>query len=189
MRTYTPITLTRDCEAIVIPDGYQVTLPAGSDVTVTQTLGGDYTVMTTQGFLARIAGKDADALGEEPGVARGGVAEAWQEIDVPEGPFDEARVWEQLATCYDPEIPVNIVDLGLVYDCQTTPLPEGGQRVEVKMTLTAPGCGMGEVLKRDVERKVMTVPGVRQVDVELVWEPFWNPSMMSDAAKLELNML
>jgi probable FeS assembly SUF system protein SufT len=189
MRTYTPITLTRDCEAIVIPDGYPVTLPAGSEVILTQTLGGDYTVMTNRGFLARIPGQDADALGEEPAPPKGGVAEAWQAVDAPEGPFDETLVWEQLATCYDPEIPVNIVDLGLIYDCHATPLPEGGQRIEIKMTLTAPGCGMGEILKRDVERKVMTVPGVREVDVELVFEPFWNPTMMSDAARLELNML
>ena len=199
MRTHELITLRRDCAAIVIPDGYQVTLPAGSDVILTQSLGGDYTVMTTQGYQARISGKDADAIGEQPAAgpasSRGAVAESWEAVDAvgypPEAgePFSEVLVWNELATCYDPEIPVNIVDLGLIYDCQIKPLADGGHKVEIKMTLTAPGCGMGAVLKADVERKVLSVPGVKEVDVELVWEPYWNPSMMSDAAKLELNML
>jgi probable FeS assembly SUF system protein SufT len=202
MKTHEPITLRRDCEAIVIPDGYRVTLPAGSDVIVTQSLGGDYTVRTSQGYLARISGKDVDAIGgdpgspakdeheqEYPGERRRTSTSTDVEVAAAEGPFDETLVWNELATCYDPEIPVNIVDLGLVYDCQVKPLAVGGHRVEIKMTLTAPGCGMGEVLKADVERKVLRVPGVQEVDVELVWEPNWNPSLMSEAAKLELNML
>jgi probable FeS assembly SUF system protein SufT len=181
MRGYEPITLTRDTQAIVIPEGSELTLPEGSEVILTQTLGGDFTVYTPHGFLARIAARDADALGkerpEEPAIE--GIAV---------GEFSEELVWKQLATCYDPEIPVNIVDLGLIYGCQFSELPEGGHRVDVQMTLTAPGCGMGEILKQDVERKIRSLPGVKEVHVELVFEPFWTPARMSEAARLELNM-
>ena len=185
MRTNEPITLSRDCEAIVIPDGYQVKLPKGSPVTILQALGGDYTVTTTQGYMVRISGKDADALGKEiaPALQAGGSAAA-------EGPVDvEKLVWDQLKTCFDPEIPVNVVDLGLVYVCRITPLPEGGNKAEVKFTLTAPGCGMGDVLKADIQSKILSVPGIKDVDVAVVVEPPWDSSKMSEAAKLQLGML
>jgi probable FeS assembly SUF system protein SufT len=183
MKTNEPITLSRDCEAIAIPYGEKVVLPAGSLVRVTQSLGGTYTVMTEQGYLVRIAGKDADALGQETAAASQIGASAVvgaQEV--------EKLVWDQLRAVYDPEIPVNAVDLGLVYVCQITPLPEGGHKAEVKMTLTAPGCGMGPVLQADAESKIKGVPGIQEVEVEIVLDPPWDPSMMSEAAKLELGM-
>lgn len=184
MRTNEPITLSRDCEAIVIPDGYQVKLPKGSQVNIMQSLGGDYTVTTTEGYMVRISGKDADALGQEiaPALQAAGSAAA-------EGPVDvEKLVWDQLKTCFDPEIPVNIVDLGLIYLCEVTPLPFG-HSVEIKVTLTAPGCGMGDVLKADIERKISAVSGVTNAHIEVVFEPPWDPSKMSEAAKLQLGML
>jgi len=184
MKTNEPIILSRDCEAIQIPSGEKVMLPAGSRVTVTQSLGGSYTVTTDQGNLVRIANKDADAIGEE--------AEASQaeRLTAAAGPADlEKLVWDQLKTCFDPEIPVNIVDLGLVYHCQVTPLPEGDNKVDVKFTLTAPGCGMGQVLKGDMESKILSLSGVKDVDVEVVFDPPWDPSKMSDAAKLQLGFM
>jgi probable FeS assembly SUF system protein SufT len=180
-----PITLGRDCKAVQIPNGDQVTIPAGTLVRITQSLGGTYTVITEQGYMVRIAGKDADALGKEP-VAALQAAEPTSS----KGPADvESLVWDQLRTCYDPEIPSNIVDLGLVYSCVITRLPDGGNVVHIRMTLTAPGCGMGEVLRADVERKVLGVPGVGEAFVEVVFDPAWGPSRMSEAAKLQLNML
>lgn len=177
------ITLRRDCEAAQVPSGQKVVLPKGTQVRVTQSLGGTYTVLTHNGHLVRIAGKDADALGEETATQ----AEVRTTV---EGPADlEELVWNQLRTCFDPEIPVNIVDLGLVYHCQATPLPQGGNKVEVKFTLTAPGCGMGTVLKADMESKILGLPDVEDVDVEVVFDPPWNQTMMSEAAKLELGML
>ena len=184
MKTNEPIILSRDCEAIQIPSGKKVMLPAGSQVTVTQSLGGTYTVVTGQGDMVRIANKDADAIGKE--------AEASQaeKLTVVEGPADlEKLVWDQLKTCFDPEIPVNIVDLGLVYHCQVTPLPEGGNKVDVKFTLTAQGCGMGGVLKADMQSKILSLSGVKGVDVEVVFDPPWDPSMMSDAAKVQLGFM
>jgi probable FeS assembly SUF system protein SufT len=184
MKTNEPIILSRDCEAIQIPSGEKVMLPAGSRVTVTQSLGGSYTVTTDQGYLVRIANKDADAIGEE--------AEASQaeRLTAAAGPADlEKLVWDQLKTCFDPEIPVNIVDLGLVYHCQVTPLPEGDNKVDVKFTLTAPGCGMGQVLKADMESKILSLSGVKDVDVEVVFDPPWDPSKMSDGAKLQLGFM
>ena len=185
MKTTELITLSHDCEAVRIPSGEKVRLPAGAQVRITQSLGGTYTVMTNNGYLVRIAGKDADALGKEAVTASQTEASA-----AAVEPADlEQLVWEQLKTCYDPEIPVNIVDLGLVYHCQVTPLPEGGNKAEVKFTLTAPGCGMGAVLKTDMENKILSVPGVEDVDVEVVFDPPWNPNMMTEAARLELGML
>jgi probable FeS assembly SUF system protein SufT len=185
MKTNDLITLRRDCEAIQVPSGKKVLLPEGTQVRITQSLGGTYTVMTGNGYMVRIANKDADALGKEAATASQAEAPA-----AAAGPADiEQLVWEQLKTCYDPEIPVNIVDLGLVYHCQAMPLPEGGNKVEVKFTLTAPGCGMGVVLKTDMENKILSVPGVEDVEVEVVFDPPWNPGMMSEAAKLELGMM
>jgi len=185
MATHEPITLSRDCEAIMIPSGERFTLPAGIEVRVIQTLGGSYTVTTDRGHMLRIGGQDADAIGEEIAPELQGGASAGAE-----GPVDlERLVWDQLGTCFDPEIPVNIVDLGLVYVCRISPLPEGGNKAEVRFTLTAPGCGMGDVLKADVQAKALSVPGVEDVDVEVVVEPPWDPSRMSEAAKLQLGMM
>jgi probable FeS assembly SUF system protein SufT len=179
-----PIPLTRDCDATQIPSGFQISLPKGSKVQVAQVLGGNYTVMTEDNYLVRIAGKDADALGEQ----YLGVAEKAEEERL-SGPFDEAKVWEQLKTVFDPEIPVNIVDLGLVYECKSVPLEAGGTRVEVKMSMTAPGCGMGDVLKDDARQKLLAVPGVKEAAVEVVWEPPWDSSRMSEAARLQLGWM
>src|SRR5260370_39420783 len=177
-----PIVLTRDCEATQIPSGSKVVLPAGTRVAITQSLGGQFTVTADEGGLFRIADEDADALGQRSAAAA---------VKAPpsEGAFDEKRVWEQLRTVVDPEIPVNLVDLGLIYQCQAVSLPEGGHRVEIKMSMTAPGCGMGDVLREDVRRKVQSVPGVREVDAEIVWDPPWDASRMSDAARLQLGWM
>jgi probable FeS assembly SUF system protein SufT len=177
--------LARDCEVTMIPSGERVTVPAGTEVRVLQTLGGNVTVQGDYGQLMRIDEKDSDALGADY-VAQNPKSESQAPAD---GTFDEERVWEQLRTVYDPEIPVNIVELGLVYVCMATPLPEGGQRVEIHMTLTAPGCGMGPVLVEDVRGKVQGVPGVKEVDVQLVWEPPWEQSRMSDVARLQLGWM
>jgi len=178
------IILKRDCEAVLIPAGTKITLQAGEPVAVTQALGGSFTVVI-HGNMARIDARDADALGLEPPAAA-----AAQTAAVPDSSsVTEEQVMEKLRTCYDPEIPVNIVDLGLVYDLQIQPLPAGGNRVEIKMTLTAPGCGMGPVLQQDVENKVSAIPGVKEAGVFLVWEPPWSREMLSEAARLELGMM
>jgi probable FeS assembly SUF system protein SufT len=174
-------TTTRDVVASEIPAGTKFTIPAGARLRITQSLGGSYTVMVPMGYLARIDGRDADAIGEEP--AQKPTAKARAEKPV------EDLCWDQLRTCYDPEIPVNIVDLGLVYSLQLTPLPDGGNKVEVTFTLTAPGCGMGDVLREDIRQKLLTVPGIREADVHVLFDPPWSRSMMSDAAKLQLGMM
>ena len=173
-------TVSRDVPAREIPSGTPILLRAGDPVIITQSLGGSYTVMTPVGFLARVEGKDADAIGE-PVVAADAAAQ--------EGKTPEELAWDQLRTCYDPEIPVNIVDLGLVYGCAVTPLEDGGNRIDVKFTLTAPGCGMGDVLREDIQGKLMTVPGIIEADVQVVFDPPWSLQMMSDAAKLQLGMM
>jgi len=174
------VTLTRDCDAVVIPAGDTVKLLAGMTGFMTQALGGSFTVYI-DGNLFRIAGKDGDAIGKEP-LATPDVPEDASEAEI------EAAVWQQLRTCYDPEIPINIVDLGLVYDCDVASEEDGGRVVSVKMTLTAPGCGMGEVLVADVREKVEVIPTVKRADVELVFDPPWNQSMMSEAARLQTGM-
>ncbi|HMO66785.1 MAG TPA: putative Fe-S cluster assembly protein SufT [Verrucomicrobiota bacterium] len=174
------IPLTRDVDAVIVPAGYPVRLLAGEKATLTQDLGGSYTVVVN-GNMFRLAGKDADAIGLEVAATVKDAAYS--------GPVDEKQLWEVMKSCYDPEIPVNLVDLGLIYGCTVTPLPAGGHRVDVKMTLTAPGCGMGSTIAHDVETKVMSVPGVTETHVELVWDPPWNQSMMSEAAKLQLGLL
>jgi probable FeS assembly SUF system protein SufT len=177
------VTITRPVEAIEIPFGTKVMLPAGAEVRITQSLGGSFTVMTEDGYMARIADKDADALGKAPSKSA--------EATPAEGPLTredlEKRVWGELETIFDPEIPVNVVDLGLVYECNLSPLGDGF-RVDVKMTLTAPGCGMGDILKEEAETKIRALPGVKEAAVEMVMEPVWDPSRMSDAARLQLNM-
>ena len=179
------VTLTRECDAVQIPSGNLMSLPAGTRVRITQSLGGTYTVITEEGYMVRIASKDADALGQK--------VEAASESSAPKKSLDaseiEKGVWNHLRTVFDPEIPVNVVDLGLIYLCKVAPLPEGGQSVDIKMTLTAPGCGMGSVLKADAENKIRSIPGVKSVNVEVVVDPPWNPSRMSEAAKLQLGML
>lgn len=169
----------RDVEATLIPSGAKVKLQKGSMVMITQALGTSYTVYVN-GNLVRIAGSDGDALGlvilEQP------------DINQQEGSIDD-KVWVQMRTCFDPEIPVNIVDLGLVYSCQVLPLGKEDYRVEVIMTLTAPGCGMGPVLIGEVEEKIRQIHGVTEVKVELVFDPPWSRDMMSDEAKLQLGLL
>ena len=178
---HSSIELQRDCEATVIPGGGRITLLRGDQVQLTQALGGTFTVTTSCGYLARIGATDADALGLEPP----------QAIDQPpaSGAFALEHVIEKLKTVFDPEIPVNVVDLGLIYTCEAQPLPAGGHRVEIKMSMTAPGCGMGDVLREDAIARVQEVPGVAEVDVELLWDPPWDPSRMSEAARLQLGML
>lgn len=182
----TTIELKRDCDAIQIPYGNTITARQGTSVIVMHQLGDTFTVRTDQGYLIRIAAKDADALGlEEPKPD----ALEHSAKDPSDAVVEEAPLWEVLKTCYDPEIPANIVDLGLIYGIHVEPIPEGGYFVHVEMTLTAPGCGMGQVLKDDVERKLLAVPGIKEVDVELVFQPPWEASMMTEAARLALGMM
>ena len=180
------IILKRNCPAVLIPAGTTITLQAGEPVVITQALGGSYTVVIN-GNMARIEARDADAIGQAPAPAAVATAAAPAAADGTK--VEEEQVLAQLRTCYDPEIPVNIVDLGLVYDLQILQLPAGGNRVEIKMTLTAPGCGMGPVLQQDVETKVAGIPGVKEAAVFLVWDPPWSRDMLSEAAKLQLGMM
>jgi probable FeS assembly SUF system protein SufT len=180
MRMQKEVTTTREFEATEIPSGMKIKIPEGTPLAITQSLGGSYTVMTPYGYMARVDGKDADAIGEET-VSQDETAAA--------GKSPGELAWDQLRTCYDPEIPVNIVDLGLVYKCEVLPRAEGGSRAEVRFTLTAPGCGMGDVLKDDIRAKLLTVPGIEDADVQVLFDPPWNMSMMSDAAKLQLGMM
>jgi probable FeS assembly SUF system protein SufT len=177
-----PITLTRDVEAAVVPVGSQVTLQKGEQAYVTQSLGGSYTVVVN-GNMFRIEGKDADALGFEVAAKTAGTGAPVSQEQL------EKEIWDQLKSCYDPEIPVNIVDLGLIYDCHISPLAEHSYRVDVKMTLTAPGCGMGPMLAQDVQNKVLSLEAVDDVAVELVWDPPWNQAMMTEAARLQLGLM
>jgi probable FeS assembly SUF system protein SufT len=177
MNSPTPIVLKRDCPVIRIPAGTTDTLPAGTEVHLTQTLGGSYTVQAPGG-LFRISASDADALGLEP----------TEVVPAASGPVNEDVVWQTLRTCFDPEIPVNIVDLGLVYDMQLTPLPSGGSRVDVKMTLTAPGCGMGPAIAGDAQVKLLNLEGVEDATVEVVWDPPWHHSMITPAGKKILGL-
>jgi probable FeS assembly SUF system protein SufT len=183
-----PKILLRDVEASVVPIGTKVTLQKGETAHITQSLGGSHTVVVN-GNMFRIAEKDADALGLGVNSAPRPAAAA----AAPAGPLSqdqlEKQVWESLKTCYDPEIPVNIVDLGLIYDCHLTPMGENNFKADVKMTLTAPGCGMGPVLAQDVQNKLISLEPIDEANVELVWDPPWNQSMMTEAAKLQLGLL
>lgn len=172
MHAVTTVSLSRDCNAVQIPAGNTVTLPAGTEVDITQRLGGSFTVHA-MGGLFRIAPTDADALGitVEPGVEAKPAVLA--------GEVDDKMVWETLKSCYDPEIPVNIVDLGLVYDMGVEELPTGNRKVFVKMTLTAPGCGMGATIAGDAQQKLLGLPGVEDASVEIVWDPPWHQSMIT----------
>jgi probable FeS assembly SUF system protein SufT len=176
-----PIVFERDCDAVLIPVGEHVMLPAGASGFVTQALGGSFTIYI-EGNLFRIAGIDADAIGKEP-LRPPDVPEDATEADI------ESVVWQQMSTCFDPEIPINIVELGLVYECRVRRADDGQWIVDVKMTLTAPGCGMGDILMADVKEKLEIIPTVARADVELVFDPPWNQSMMSEAARLEAGLL
>ena len=180
-RSSEPVQFERDCAAVLVPQGDSVTLPAGSYGYITQALGGSYTVFV-EGNLFRIAGQDGDAIGKEPA----------ESLSLPENASDEEveqLVWRQLRTCFDPEIPFNIVDLGLVYEANLSVRDDGQRKVDVKMTLTAPGCGMGEILVDDVRNKLELIPTIAEADVDLVFDPPWGRHMMSEAAKLETGML
>lgn len=176
-----PVVFERDCDAALIPTGDTGVIPKGAEGVITQSLGGSYTIYI-QGNLFRIDGKDADAIGREP-------------TEMPELPADasdqdvEKLIWDQMRQCYDPEIPVNIAELGLIYSCEIEKLDDGTRRVDIEMTLTAPGCGMGDILAYDVKEKVRQVPTVEEVNVEMVFDPPWSFEMMSEAAKLQTGMM
>ena len=184
MTTNEQVILARDVEASVVPVGTKVTLQKGEAASITQSLGGSYTVIV-QGNMFRIDGKDADALGLEvvasPAGGRAGQQATPEQL--------EREIWQAMRTCYDPEIPVNVVDLGLIYDCKVSPLADGsGHQADIKMTLTAPGCGMGPVLAQDVQNKLVSIEGIDEANVELVWDPPWNQGMMTEEAKLQLGL-
>lgn len=179
--TSEPVTLHRNCKAILIPDGYEIELPQGSIGYITQALGGSFTVYV-EGSLFRIQGIDADALGKEP----------LKPPELPENSSDEdveSVIWAQIKTCYDPEIPINVVDLGLIYSCDIKKISDDERHLSITMTLTAPGCGMGEILVEDVRSKVVLVPTVTSAHVELVFDPPWDRSMMSEEAQLQTGMM
>ncbi len=179
--TNEPFSLSRDVRATIIPAGEELQLRAGTSGFITQALGGSFTVYV-EGNLFRIAGADADALGKEP-------------VPPPEIPSNatdsdiEKVIWQQLKTCFDPEIPINVVDLGLIYRCNVTPTADGQRSVSIDMTLTAPGCGMGEILVQDAQEKIAVIPTIADVRVELVFDPPWNQSMMSDEARLQTGLM
>ena len=173
--------VSREVEVTAIPYGDKITLPAASPVIITQSLGGAYTLVTMQGYMVRLDSKDADAIGKEQ--LAGPTAE-----EAAKKPLQELA-WDQLKTCYDPEIPVDIVELGLVHSCEVSELPEGGNKVSVRFTLTAPGCGMGDILRQDIERKIQALPGVKEADIQLQLDPPWDQSRMSEAAKLQLGLM
>lgn len=181
MNEHQEIELTRDCDAVQIPSGHPIVLPAGTKVMITQRLGGSFTVATQAG-LARIESENQDALGlsDEDAAPTAKI--------VPEGSLEDA-VWSQLKTVFDPEIPVNVVDLGLIYDCQVHKGEDGSTNVQVKMTLTAPGCGMGPTIAADARSKVLALDGVDEASVDLVWDPPWNQSMISEAGRMKLGLV
>lgn len=174
------IELSRDCDAIQIPSGHPIVLPKGMNVIITQSLGGTYTV-ATPGGLARIEHKDADALEIDP------AAQSESPKIRAEASLEDA-VWSQLKTVFDPEIPVNIVDLGLIYDCKIEDT-EAGKSVLVRMTLTAPGCGMGPAIAADARSRILAIEGIHDAQVELVWDPPWNQSMISEEGRMKLGLV
>src|SRR6185369_6308181 len=173
MNNSDPVILSRDVEASIVPIGDKVTLNKGEEARITQSLGGAYTVVVN-GNMFRIEGKDADALGKEPTAAKTASGQPVTQENL------EKEIWNQLKSCYDPEIPVNIVDLGLIYDCHLSLLNAGSFKADVKMTLTAPGCGMGPVLAKDVQSRLLSLERVDDVNVELVWDPPWNQGMITE---------
>ncbi len=180
---YEEIELCRDCEAVQIPQGTPITIPKGTLAVITQALGDTYTVqLPTMGGLYRIADKDADALGKKSKALTAATSTEGN------GTVGEEMVWEQLKQVYDPEIPINVVDLGLIYDLRIDSLPSGGNKVLVQMTLTAQGCGMGPSIARDAQHRIETLPGVTEAEVRVVWDPPWTPEMMSPAGKKQLGV-
>ena len=181
---YEEVNIQREVGAIQIPDGSPVVIPEGTKVLITQSLGGSFTVMTDRGAMYRIDERNADALGKK---------EALNDPAQSAAPADaeslEQLIWSEMKQCFDPEIPVNVVDLGLIYDCQVQDRSEGGFLFNIKMTLTAPGCGMGPVLAEDVRARLQAISGVEETEVEIVFDPPWNPNMMSDAARLQLGFM
>jgi len=178
---YEEIETRRECDAVAIPQGTAVRIPPGTKAVLTQSLGGSYTLqIPSLGGLFRVAGLDADALGLEPAPAL--------DAGAADGPVSEDRIWTVLKDVYDPEIPVNIVDLGLVYDLRILPQASGESRVEVKMTLTAQGCGMGGPISMDAKQRIESLPGVDEADVQVVWDPPWNPHMISPEGRAKLGM-
>lgn len=173
--------LSRDVDIVTIPDGISGVLKKGETVTLHQSLGNNYTVITEYGHMVRIAGVDADVLGKEPHSLHTLVSET-------DAAALEKNCWEVMKTVYDPEIPVNIVDLGLIYQCQVTPEANGKNSVHVQMTLTAPGCGMGPVIQSDVENCIRALPGVADVIIEVVLDPPWSREMMSEVAQVQLGL-
>jgi probable FeS assembly SUF system protein SufT len=188
LRQSDTVVFERDCEATQIPFGNKITVPKGTQAYVGQTLGGNVTLQVPSFGLVQVMNKDVGALMKDgmPVAPAGGTPG----VVVPEhtGPADEKEIWEMLKTCYDPEIPVNIVDLGLVYDAKISPLPSGRSRVDVKMTLTAMGCGMGPAIAAQARDRLLTVPGVEEADVQIVWDPPWNQSMITEAGKKRLGI-
>lgn len=188
-QTQEMVTLSRDCKVITIPYGTETVVFKDEKVFITQNLGGSFTLQRDNGQLVRLDGRDADVIGKEvPEESRVFKLEYGDETprDLKEV---EADVWKQLRTCYDPEIPVDIVELGLIYDCKVAEHPQGGKKVDVVMTLTAPGCGMSTVLKAEIEQKLKRIQGVKEAQVEVTFEPPWNQSLMSEAARLQLGMM
>jgi probable FeS assembly SUF system protein SufT len=186
---YELTTLMRDCKAITIPYGTETVVFKDEKVYITQTLGGSFTLQRDNGQLVHLDGRDADAIGKEvPPEAKVFKIE-YQDEAKREDKDVEKDVWDQMKTCYDPEIPVNIVELGLIYSCKIEPHPQGGKRVDVVMTLTAPGCGMSTVIKTEIEQKLSRIPGVKEAYVEVTFDPPWNQSLMSEAARLQLGMM
>jgi probable FeS assembly SUF system protein SufT len=182
--SYEEVELSRDCEAVQIPQGTPVTIPQGTPAVITQALGDTYTVqLPTMGGLFRIADKDADAIGKK---SKGSPAAA---AAAESGTVTEEMVWEELKQVYDPEIPINVVDLGLIYDLRLEPLPSGESKVLVQMTLTAQGCGMGPSIARDAQRRIEVLPGVAEADVQVVWDPPWTPEMISPEGKKKMGIL
>ncbi len=180
------IELSRDCEAVIVPAGHTVLIPKGTRAVITQALGSSYTLSVPDyGGLVRISERDADAVGQK----RASETEAPASTEAPlSGEELEARIWTELRTCYDPEIPVNIVDLGLVYHLDATPIDEGRHKVDMKMTLTAPGCGMGDTIAADARYKILNIPGIEEAEVEIVWAPAWGPNMISPEGRAKLGM-
>jgi probable FeS assembly SUF system protein SufT len=175
------IQLTRDCEVIAVPSGQRRTLPKGTSLRIVQQRGGAFTVSNDLHAVFRIGAEDADALGRDSSAAES------EKQSAPEGPLTEALVWNALKTVYDPELPVNIVELGLVYSVAIEPAPEGSA-ISIRMAMTSPGCGMSNVLKADVEGKLLRLPQVAEARVEVVFDPPWDSSRMSESARLQLGM-
>lgn len=176
-------TLTREVEVTLIPQGTPMSLPQGEEVTITHRLGGNFTVMTHNGMF-RIKGADADCLGEEATEATKDAA-----AEAHDGPPEQDALWEALKSVFDPEIPVNIVDLGLVYSLETNEREEGGYQLRMDMTLTAPGCGMGPAIAEDAKMRLESVPGVSEAVVEIVWDPPWNQDMITEEGKMVLGLI